>query len=94
VLFAPGLRSASELETVIREVDRPVSVLGGFRGLHLSVAELGALGVRRVSVGGLLAHVAYGALIHAATELRSSGSFGFVSEVARARDLSALLADR
>lgn len=92
VLFAPSLPSREALETLLREVDRPVSVLGGIGGLaQLTLADYEALGVRRVSVGSLLALVAYGGLIHAARELKDAGSFGFVQELARAKDLRALL---
>jgi 2-methylisocitrate lyase-like PEP mutase family enzyme len=92
VLFAPSLPSREALETVLREVDRPVSVLGGIGGLaQLTLADYEALGVRRVSVGSLLSTVAYGALIHAARELKDAGSFGFVQELARAKELRALL---
>jgi 2-methylisocitrate lyase-like PEP mutase family enzyme len=39
-----------------------------------TVSELGALGVRRVSTGSLLASAAYGALLAGARELRTQGS--------------------
>jgi 2-methylisocitrate lyase-like PEP mutase family enzyme len=41
------------------------------------VAELGRLGVRRVSVGGGFALVAYGALAAAARELLEDGTYGY-----------------
>jgi hypothetical protein len=41
-----------------------------------------------------LSTVAYGALIHAAQELKDSGTFDWVSETARARELRSLLAKR
>jgi 2-methylisocitrate lyase-like PEP mutase family enzyme len=92
VLFAPALRSAEDIQAILREVDRPLSVLGGIGGLAaLSIAEYQALGVRRVSVGSLLSTVAYGALIHAGQELKDQGTFGFTSELARARELKSLL---
>jgi 2-methylisocitrate lyase-like PEP mutase family enzyme len=91
VLFAPGLSSREDIATVVREVDRPVNVLAGFGGLDLGVAELSALGVRRISVGGLLANVAYGALIHAAREIQDKGTFAFAQEASRARSLRSLL---
>jgi 2-methylisocitrate lyase-like PEP mutase family enzyme len=94
VLFAPALRSREDLATLLREVDRPVSVLGGYGAMALSVAEFQELGVRRISVGSFLSTVAYGALIHAAQELKDQGTFGWVSEAARARDLRNLLSKR
>jgi 2-methylisocitrate lyase-like PEP mutase family enzyme len=92
VLFAPSLPSREALETVLREVDRPLNVLGGIGGLaQLTLADYASLGVRRISVGSLFALVAYGGLIHAARELKDAGTFGFVQELARAKDLQALL---
>jgi 2-methylisocitrate lyase-like PEP mutase family enzyme len=75
VLFAPGLRDAGDIRRVVESVDRPVNVLGG-PGVP-SVAELGELGVSRISVGGAWAFNAYRSLIDAATELRERGTYGF-----------------
>jgi len=91
VLFAPGLSTLEQVASVVRSVDRPVSVLAGFFGPEVGVAELAGAGVRRISVGGLLARLAYGALIHAARQLKQDGSFAFVAETARARGLGRLL---
>ena len=91
VLFATGVRSAEDIAAIVREVDRPLNVLANLRGLALDVAQLEALGVRRISVGSLFANVAYGALIHAARELEQQGSFGFATEADRAHDLRKLL---
>ncbi|MET0389522.1 MAG: isocitrate lyase/phosphoenolpyruvate mutase family protein, partial [Polyangiales bacterium] len=92
VLFAPLLQSREDLQTVLREIDRPLNVLAGIGGLaSLTLADYQALGVRRLSVGSLLSTVAYGALIHAGKELKELGTFGFVQETARAKDLKALL---
>jgi len=90
VLYAPSL-SGADIGTVIRAVDRPVNVLAGSGGQMLGVADLAALGARRISVGGLLSSVAYGALLHAAREIMEHGTFGFVDEVKRAKGLRALL---
>jgi 2-methylisocitrate lyase-like PEP mutase family enzyme len=92
VLFAPALRSREDIVSILREVDRPLNVLGGIGGLKdLTLADYQALGVRRVSVGSLLSSVAYGALIHAAHELKDQGTFGFLSELERSKDLRSLL---
>jgi 2-methylisocitrate lyase-like PEP mutase family enzyme len=91
VLFAPSLPSREDIAAVLREVDRPLNVLVSSRRLGLSVADLSAMGVRRISVGGLLCRVAYGALIHAAREIREPGTFAFAEEARRARDIESLL---
>jgi 2-methylisocitrate lyase-like PEP mutase family enzyme len=42
-----------------------------------TVAELGELGVSRISVGGAFAVAAYGAVVEAANELREQGTYGY-----------------
>jgi 2-methylisocitrate lyase-like PEP mutase family enzyme len=76
VLYAPGIRTASEIEAVVSGVDRPVNVLA--RPGVPPVAELAALGVRRVSVGGAFAFAALGAVVEAAEELRERGTYDFI----------------
>jgi 2-methylisocitrate lyase-like PEP mutase family enzyme len=75
VLYAPGLRRMEDIRQVIREVDRPVNVLP-VDGAP-TVAELAEAGVSRISVGGLFAFAALGAVVSAATELREQGTYGF-----------------
>ncbi|HEX3749992.1 MAG TPA: isocitrate lyase/phosphoenolpyruvate mutase family protein [Streptosporangiaceae bacterium] len=77
VLYAPGLTRLDDIRAVVTSVDRPVNVLT-MAGAP-EVAELAAAGVRRVSVGGAFAFVAYGALAEAARELRERGSYGFLA---------------
>lgn len=76
VVFAPGLADAAEIGRVVAEVDAPVNVLA-VPGVP-TVATLADLGVRRVSTGGALASVAYGALVDAAAELRDSGTTAYL----------------
>jgi 2-methylisocitrate lyase-like PEP mutase family enzyme len=76
VLYAPGLTEVADIARVVSEVEAPVNVLlvpGG-----PTVAELGEVGVRRVSTGGALAFVAYGALADAGRELRERGTSGYM----------------
>jgi 2-methylisocitrate lyase-like PEP mutase family enzyme len=80
VLFAPGLKSEDEIKAVVRSVDRPVNVIMGLQGVQLSLADLSALGVKRISVGSALARAAYGAFLRAATELHEKGTFEFANE--------------
>jgi 2-methylisocitrate lyase-like PEP mutase family enzyme len=75
VLYAPGLTRASDIQSVVSAVDRPVNVLA-LPGAP-SVAELADLGVARISVGGAFAFAALGALVEAARELRTAGTYGY-----------------
>jgi len=83
VLYAPGLKNLEDIRLVVAELDRPVNVLA-FPGAP-SVGELAGVGVSRVSAGGAFAFAAAGALIEAATELRDSGTYGYLAKSAAAR---------
>jgi 2-methylisocitrate lyase-like PEP mutase family enzyme len=75
VLFAPGVHDSDSLRRLVSSVDLPVNVL--VRTGMAPVAELAALGVRRISVGGSFAYAALAAAIDAATELRDEGTYGY-----------------
>jgi 2-methylisocitrate lyase-like PEP mutase family enzyme len=77
-LYAPGVRDKQHIAAMVRAVaPRPVNVLVSAPGL--SVAELADLGVRRVSVGGALARVAWAAVVAAAGKLREGSFEGFAA---------------
>jgi len=78
VLYAPGLRTAEQIRTVVESVDRPVNVLA--MPNVPSVAELADLGVARISVGGAFAYAALGGLVDAARELLDSGTYGYLRQ--------------
>ncbi len=80
VLYAPGLSKLDDIREVVRSVGKPVNVLALPNAP--TVAELAEAGVRRISVGGMFAFAALGAVVDAATELREKGTYGF-SEQAR-----------
>jgi 2-methylisocitrate lyase-like PEP mutase family enzyme len=90
VLYAPGLTSKDDIATVVRSVDRPVNVVMGLQGVQLSLAELSAIGVRRVSVGSALSRAAFGAFLRAGQEMQEHGTFTFAEEAVSYRDLSAM----
>ena len=91
VLYAPGLTSKDDIAAVVSSVDRPVNVVMGLRGVQLSLAELSALGVKRVSVGSALARTALGAFLRAAREMREQGTFTFAKDAARPQEVSEML---
>ena len=73
-LYAPGIRSASDIKAVVRAVaPRPVNVLVGAD--FTTVAELAAAGVRRISTGGALARAAWTGFLEAAREIAGQGTF-------------------
>jgi 2-methylisocitrate lyase-like PEP mutase family enzyme len=84
VLYAPGLTEIDAIRELVAAVDRPVNVLALPGGP--SVAELAAVGVRRISVGGAFAFAALGALVEAAGELNDKGTYGFWERARLGRD--------
>jgi len=94
VLYAPGLVTKEDIALVVRSVDRPVNVVMGLRGVQLSMAELAALGVKRVSVGSALCRTALGAFLRAAQEMREHGTFSFAADAASPREISTIFAGR
>ena len=62
----------------------------GLQGVQLSLAELSAIGVKRISVGSALCRAALGAFLRAAREMREHGTFTFAKEAAGAREISVI----
>lgn len=89
-LFAPGLTNEADIVAVAQAVaPKPLNVIA----YGPSLAEMEAMGVRRVSVGGGLARVAWGPFLAAAGRMAREGIFNF-SGGAGGRDLNALFANR
>ena len=92
VLYAPGLTTKDDIAAVVSSVDRPVNVLMALKGVELSVAELSAIGVKRISVGSALARCALTALLRGAREMREKGTFRFADDAESFKTINALFA--
>ena len=89
-LYAPGIKTAAQIRAVVEAVrPKPVNLLVGAPG-DLSLAQIADLGVRRVSVGGALARVAWGGFMKAAREMAQHGSFDGLVGAATHQSLNAL----
>lgn len=76
-LYAPALPSVEAIAATVRLVaPKPINALVWAPTPGFSVPELAALGVRRVSIGGALSRVAWGAVGRAVAELAAHGTFG------------------
>ncbi len=71
---------------------KPVNVVMGLKGATYSVDQLGAAGVRRISVGGSFARAAMGALQRAAREVLEEGLFTYAADAISDADVMALMA--
>lgn len=90
VLYAPGLSTREDIAAVVSSVNRPVNVVMGLQGVQLSLSELSAMGVKRVSVGSALCRTALAAFLRAAREMREHGTFSFATEAVNPREISAI----
>lgn len=91
VLFAPGLQTREEIETVVKAVaPHPINVVMGLSNADFTLNELADLGVKRVSLGSSLARAAYGAFFRAAEEISKKGSFDFAHEAISYSTINAL----
>lgn len=82
VLYAPGASKREDIEAIVKACSpKPVNVLVG-SSAGMNVAELAALGVRRISVGGALARAAWTGFMRAAKQIAEQGSMaGFEGSV-------------
>jgi 2-methylisocitrate lyase-like PEP mutase family enzyme len=94
VLYAPGLPDLAAIRTVCSALTRPVNVLAASGGQRLTVEELAAAGVRRISLGAHLSRAALGAFLRAAREIKETGSFGFTVDAAPSAEVGGFMAGR
>ena len=87
VLYAPGLYDLATIKTVASAIKRPFNLVMGFADPTLTVEQLSAAGVKRISVGGALSRVALAAFLRCAREMKDKGSFTFVPEMAPVKEV-------
>jgi 2-methylisocitrate lyase-like PEP mutase family enzyme len=90
-LYAPGLTKESDIRAVCDAVSKPVNVVMGLRSGSFSVAELAAMGVRRISVGSSLSRAALTGFMSAAREMRDHGTFNFAESAIPYADVNAMM---
>lgn len=91
-LYAPGLRSREEIAAVVAAVaPKPVNLPIGWSS-ELTVADVAAMGVRRISVGGARARAAWGGFMRAARLMAEEGRFDGFAEAAAGKELNAFFA--
>jgi 2-methylisocitrate lyase-like PEP mutase family enzyme len=89
-LYAPGIRTPDQIRAVVAAVaPKPFNLLVGSAS-QLTMQEIGALGVRRVSVGGALARVAWGGFMRAAKLIGEQGKFDGFANAAAGAELDSL----
>ena len=90
-LYAPGIRTREQIAAVVKAVaPKPVNLLVGSAS-ELTVRDIEALGVRRISVGGALARSAWGGFMRSAQQIAAEGRFDGFAQAASGGDLNSLM---
>ena len=93
VLYAPGLRTRDAFAAVVAAAKgKPVNGLV-FGDLGHSVADLSALGIRRISIGAAMARAAWAGFIKVADEIAENGTFTGFSDNPRTAPLNDVFRD-
>ncbi|HJQ60806.1 MAG TPA: isocitrate lyase/phosphoenolpyruvate mutase family protein [Vineibacter sp.] len=92
VLMAPGLPDLAAVKTVCAALSKPFNFMVGIKGRSFTTAELGAAGVRRISLATSLYRAAMSGLVAAAKEAKDSGTFGYIDDTMSTPELNAYMA--
>jgi 2-methylisocitrate lyase-like PEP mutase family enzyme len=90
VLYAPGLRDLATMRIVAQAVGKPLNVVMSAADPALTAAEMEAVGVKRLSVGGALSRLALAAFMGGAREMKDKGGFTWVRDALSTQDLKAV----
>ena len=92
-LYVPGLRTREQIVAVVKAVaPKPVNVLMGSAS-DLTVQDLAAMGVRRISTGSGLARAAWRSFVRAATQIQQGGRFDGLKDLAPHGELNKFFHD-
>jgi len=92
VLYSPGLYDIDTIRMVVSSVGKPFNLVMGFADPTLTLDQISAAGVKRISVGGAMARYALAAFLKCAWEMKERGAFTFVREMAPIGEVRAAFA--
>jgi 2-methylisocitrate lyase-like PEP mutase family enzyme len=93
VLYSPGVRDLATIRTVVAAIGKPYNVVMSAADPALTAAELGAAGVKRISVGGALSRLALAAFLRGAREMKDQGGFTWVRDTVPSREIKPIFLD-
>jgi len=89
-LYAPGIKTRDQITAVVAAVaPKPVNLLIGSTS-ELTLKDVEAMGVRRISVGGALARCAWAGFMRAARGMATDGRFDGFAGAASGKELNDL----
>jgi 2-methylisocitrate lyase-like PEP mutase family enzyme len=90
VLYSPGVKDLTTIRTVVSSVSKPYNVVMSAADPALTVADLAAAGVKRISVGGALSRLALAAFLEGAREMKDRGTFTWVRRTTPSKELRSI----
>jgi 2-methylisocitrate lyase-like PEP mutase family enzyme len=93
LLYLPVPPGRAELRQVLASVTRPVNALAAGPLKAMTVAELAAMGVRRISTGSQIARLTHAAIRDSVAAMLGPGSFAPLAGTASGDEIDALLRD-
>jgi 2-methylisocitrate lyase-like PEP mutase family enzyme len=91
LLYLPVPPGKAELAQVLASVTKPVNALAAGPLKSMTVAELAAMGVRRISTGSQIARLTHAAIRDATNAMLNQGSFAPLMATADGDEIDALL---
>jgi 2-methylisocitrate lyase-like PEP mutase family enzyme len=91
LLYLPVPGGRAELARIMASVGKPVNALAAGALKALSVAELAAMGVRRISTGSQIARLTHAAIRDSVSAMLGAGSFAPLAAAASGDEIDALL---
>jgi 2-methylisocitrate lyase-like PEP mutase family enzyme len=91
LLYLPVPPGRAELAQVLASVRAPVNALAAGALKAMSVAELAAMGVRRISTGSQIARLTHAAIRDAVSAMLGAGTFAPLAGVASGDEIDALM---
>lgn len=91
LLYVPLVPDAAALKRVAGAVSAPVNALAAGAVAQLRVADIAAMGIRRISTGSMVARLAHAAIRDATRGMLEDGSFATFSGAARGSEVDQLL---
>jgi len=87
VLYAPHFRDIATMKIAVSAVSKPLNVVMSAADPSITVAEMEAIGIKRVSVGGALARLAMAAFMKGAREMKEKGGFTWMRDAMTGKQL-------
>jgi 2-methylisocitrate lyase-like PEP mutase family enzyme len=92
LLYIPVPPGPDELRRVVASVSKPINALAAGPLAGLSVADLAAIGARRISTGSMIARLTHAAIAEAVSDMFEHGNFAAFKKAASGKVINEMLA--